>query len=115
MVARALSAPTDQVSAHSALILAALALREGKPAEPWLARSSMNASTRDRLVGIRRPALLRSRPAELEAFLAKVPLEAQGYLVTMGLIVLGRDAPPTWLSWVNGMLFVTERPFFMRA
>jgi Zn-dependent protease with chaperone function len=114
MVARALSAPTEQVSAHSALILAALSIREGKPAEPWLARASMDASRQARLVEILMPEQLRSRPAQLEAYLPQVRLEAQGYLVTMGLIVLGGDAPPAWLSWAKGMLFVTERPFFMR-
>lgn len=47
-----------------------------------------------------------------EQALGAVGPETRGHAYSVGLVLLGEDAPKTWRTQVKRLLFVTERPYF---
>ena len=60
---------------------------------------------------IERPASF-DDPAALEKQLAGLPLELQGQVYVMGLVLRRKSAPKAWRDMARALLFASERPYF---
>jgi hypothetical protein len=125
---RPMGAPRDSIRAATALPIAegldpesvwtslALALREGKDSEPYLAvirsyKIDGQQQIMDFIATVRRSG----NSADAERLLDGLDAVARGHAYSAALVLMGKQAPVEWRRAVNRLLFVPERPYFVKA
>ena len=89
-----------------------LALRHQRNVEPLLAK--LNASSSDESLALRKfVAIMQTtrNAAQAEKALQNEPPQRRAQAYVVGLIVLGKQAPPAWREFAKRALLVTERPY----
>lgn len=118
LIAEALALQPDQgVDSTTIWMALALSMRENRDFEIYRAKmadfleqvdATENLPKVDRFLA----AIRAGKIDEADAALAGVNLRVRGFSYSMGLIVLGRQAPDHWRKGARALLFVGERPWF---
>jgi hypothetical protein len=93
--------------------LLALAIREKRDPARYIAiirKSGVEGA--DRLIRFCQSLGAGSAPDAAEQTLGRVALTGRGMAYSMGVVILGRSAPPAWREGATRLLFASERPYF---
>jgi Zn-dependent protease with chaperone function len=106
--------PDKDMSVEAALVTAALAMRMGADAEPFL--KVVEAGFGPAMPQVRQflQWTQKGRYTEAEAVLSGLPLEIRGNATSAGCVLAGSAAPAAWRSTARRLLFAPERPYFRR-
>jgi Zn-dependent protease with chaperone function len=129
LIAASDGAPRDSIRAAMALPIAegldpesiwtslALALREGKDSEPYLSvlRSYKMDGQQQQIVDFITTVRRSGNSADAERLLDGVDAVGRGHAYSAALVLMGEEAPVEWRRAVNRLLFVPERPYFVKA
>ncbi|MCP4043763.1 MAG: M48 family metalloprotease [Gammaproteobacteria bacterium] len=114
MIDRALALPPDQgIDGDSIWPAVALAAKHGKELGPYI--DLINESEIDHARDIFEFLRLVSAGDTLdgaEDLLNRLPPKERGVAYSVGLIIMGQDAPAHWRDMVKRLLFASERPYF---
>lgn len=107
---RALALPATQGVDHASAVAAAgLALRHGRDASPYFLVLDDQVRPALQRVGA---AATSGNVAAVERELQGLMPEVRGHALTLGAVVMGRQAPASWRAGSMALLFPTERPYF---
>lgn len=113
--ARAWSLGTEQgIDPLSVWPTIALAVRQGRDAEPFIAQARAFADEQvDAMLRLLDVAALGADPnGVMNAVTSQLVPSLRGQALVMGIVLLGEAAPPEWRRDARALLFTRERPYF---
>ncbi|WEF32403.1 M48 family metallopeptidase [Pseudoduganella chitinolytica] len=112
-VKRALAMPlAEGIDGTTVLTSAALAMREGRDAAPYLQAADDYLDGMPAVLDFLQAVRARRSQRECEAALGKVGSNTRLHAYAAAVVLLKERAPADWRKLAGGMLFATERPYF---
>jgi tetratricopeptide (TPR) repeat protein len=107
------ASPDSSMGMAKVFTLLALAIREKRDPARYIAIVKKNGvEGADRLIRFCQMLGAGGAPEAAEQALGAVSLKGRGMAYSMGVVILGRSAPPAWREGATRLLFASERPYF---
>lgn len=107
-------APDDGIDLRTVWPTMALAVREGRDPEPFMAHARSNSEeAAEAMFALLDAGRLAADPTgTMDRAVTGLDPEQRGHALVMGIILLGDAAPAEWRRDARALLFTAERPYF---